>query len=93
MNTGGAGSNESSLANLSKDKPIPVSNSYLPYKIARSNYSLTLVDRDIIKRLRPWLSNHFRNEYQYERNLLMPLSKVRDAINGVMVLGTFGPAS
>jgi hypothetical protein len=44
------------------------------------------VDRDIVKRYRVWLRNHFKNEFTFEQNSIMSLAKVRDAISSVMVL-------
>lgn len=44
------------------------------------------MDRDIVKRYRVWLRNHFKNEFTFEQNSIMSLAKVRDAISSVMVL-------
>lgn len=59
----------------------------MPYKTSSKDFSLGLVDRDIVRRYRHWLVNHFTNDFQYEKNVIFPLGKVRDAINGAMILG------
>jgi hypothetical protein len=65
LNPGGAGStsNESSVANEGSEREVPVTSSYVPYKISSNTYSLCLIDRDIIKRYRAWLQNFFKNEF------------------------------
>ena len=59
----------------------------MPYKSSSKEYSLGLIDRDIVKRYRLWLVEHFKNEFQYEPLTIFPLAKVREAISGAMILG------
>jgi hypothetical protein len=84
-------SNESSFNGVAAGDIV--SNSYLPYKSSSKDYSLGLVDRDIVKRYRLWMLEYFRNEFQYDRTSTFTLSKVREAISGAMILGKSGNSS
>lgn len=80
--------NETSAASSSADLAKPVSSSYLPLKHSGKDYSLGLIDRSILKRLRHWLESQFRNEFAYEPNSLLSLAKVRDQLSQPMILGS-----
>ena len=84
-------SNESSFNGVAAGDVV--SSSYLPYKSSSKDYSLGLVDRDIVKRYRLWMLEYFRNEFQYDRTSTFTLSKVREAISGAMILGKSGNSS
>lgn len=60
---------------------LEVQSHYLPVKISSKDYSLGIIDRDIIKRYRKWASEYFKNEFLYESNLHITLSKARDIIS------------
>ena len=68
-------------------------NSYLPYKQSSKEYSLGIIDRDIVKRYRQWMIEYFKNEFQYDKTSTFTLSKVREAISGAMILGKSGNSS
>lgn len=65
----------------------------MPYKSSSKDYSLGLIDRDIVKRYRAWMLEFFRNDFQYDRNSIFSLSRVREAISGAMILGRSGNSS
>ena len=58
-------SNESSVCSgmLAAEKEIPVSQNYLPYKISSKDFTFGLIDRDILKRYRQWLREHFKTSF------------------------------
>eukprot|EP00347_Sterkiella_histriomuscorum_P023869 403333104 len=60
---------------------------YLPMKISSKEYSMGLVDRDIIRKLRKWGNEYFKNEFLYENNMVMTLSKARDIISNELISG------
>ena len=58
-------SNESSVCSgmLAAEREIPVSQNYLPYKISSKDFTFGLIDRDILKRYRQWLREHFKTSF------------------------------
>ncbi|CDW77815.1 alpha telomere binding protein [Stylonychia lemnae] len=64
-----------------------VQSHYLPLKLSSKDYTMTLQDRDIIKRYREWSKEYFLNEFLYESQLYITLSKVRDIISNEMISG------
>ena len=51
----------------------------MPYKSSTKDYSLGLIDRDIVKRYRLWLVEHFKNDFQYETNSIFTLGRLNDS--------------
>ena len=51
----------------------------MPYKSSTKDYSLGLIDRDIVKRYRLWLIDHFKNDFQYETNSIFTLGRLNDS--------------
>mmetsp|Transcript_39538 Transcript_39538/g.51782 ORF Transcript_39538/g.51782 Transcript_39538/m.51782 type:complete len:198 (+) Transcript_39538:479-1072(+) len=62
-----------------------------PYKSSSKEFSLSVVDLDIVTRYRAWLADYFQNEFNYEATLFMNLSKVREFIFNEGLTGK-GPA-
>ena len=51
----------------------------MPYKSSTKDYSLGLIVRDIVKRYRLWLIDHFRNDFQYETSSIFNLGRLNDS--------------
>jgi len=51
----------------------------MPYKSSTKDYSLGLIDRDIVKRYRLWLTDHFKNDFQYETSSILNLGRLNDS--------------
>ena len=51
----------------------------MPYKSSTKDFSLGLIDRDIVKRYRLWLMDHFINDFQYETNSILNLGRLNDS--------------
>ena len=51
----------------------------MPYRSSTKDYSLGLIDRDIVKRYRLWLVEHFKNDFQYETNSIFTLGRLNDS--------------
>lgn len=51
----------------------------MPYRSSTKEYSLGLIDRDIVKRYRLWLVEHFKNDFQYETNSIFTLGRLNDS--------------
>lgn len=53
---------------------------YLPFKISGKDYSMSLIDKAMLKRYREWSWQYFVNDFVYESMLFLSIAKARDMI-------------